>query len=55
MIPCELNYFKLWSSSSLKSYLSDLLSKTHQVGSMLSVAVTEVTRFNSQNGGKLIV
>lgn len=53
MTACELNYHELLSSSPVKTDLSDLLCKTCQAGSVLSVAVAEVTRFNSQDCGKL--
>lgn len=55
MIARELNGHLLWSSSSIKIGLSALLCKTRQVGSVLSVAVAEVTRFDPQGDGKLIV
>lgn len=54
MTACELNYHELLSSSPVKTDLSDLLCKTCQAGSVLSVAVAEVTRFNSQDCGKLL-
>lgn len=47
----ELNYHELLSSSSVKTDLSDLLSKTRRV---LSVTVAEVTRFNSRGCGQVI-
>lgn len=51
----ELNYHALPRISSVKTDLSDLLCKTCQAGSILSVVVAAVTRFNSEDCGKLIV